>query len=429
MSLRYFNSEKFLRVAESRIPLGSQTFSKSKTQYPVGVSPLFAEYARGAYLWDIDNNKYLDLVSALAAVTLGYQNRKIDTAVKRQLKKGVTLSLPTKLESEVAELIGLLVPSAEMVRFAKNGSDATAGAVRLARAYTNKKIVAMCGYHGWQDWSIVTTSRNAGIPNEVGELTKTFKYNDINSLMKLFSEFPNQIACVIMEPMNIEFPQEGFLQKVRELCDQEEALLIFDETITGFRYDRGGAQELFHVKPDLCTFGKGIANGYPLSVVAGKREIMRSMETIFFSGTFGGELLSLTAAREVLLMHQLDLVVPKLINIGEKINEGINQLIVEFDLSATLRISGHPSWTFLNWSADNENSLDALKTYFLQEMFKEGVLILNTHNVTTSMGSRQVAFVLEKYAVVLSRLKTALNNGGVRKSLEVEPLVPLFRVR
>ena len=316
-----------------------------------------------------------------------------------------------------------------MVRFAKNGSDATAGAVRLARAYTNKKIVAMCGYHGWQDWSIVTTSRNAGIPNEVGELTKTFKYNDINSLMKLFSEFPNQIACVIMEPMNIEFPQEGFLQKVRELCDQEEALLIFDETITGFRYDRGGAQELFHVKPDLCTFGKGIANGYPLSVVAGKREIMRSMETIFFSGTFGGELLSLTAAREVLLMHQLDLVVPKLINIGEKINEGINQLIVEFDLSATLRISGHPSWTFLNWSADNENSLDALKTYFLQEMFKEGVLILNTHNVTTSMGSRQVAFVLEKYAVVLSRLKTALNNGGVRKSLEVEPLVPLFRVR
>jgi glutamate-1-semialdehyde 2,1-aminomutase len=429
MSQRYFNSEKFLSVAESRIPLGSQTFSKSKTQYPVGVSPLFAEYARGAYLWDIDNNKYLDLVSALAAVTLGYQNRKIDTAVKRQLKKGVTLSLPTKLESEVAELIGLLVPSAEMVRFAKNGSDATAGAVRLARAYTNKKIVAMCGYHGWQDWSIVTTSRNAGVPNEVGELTKTFKYNDINSLMKLFNEFPNQIACVIMEPMNIEFPQESFLQKVRELCDREETLLIFDETITGFRFDKGGAQELFHVKPDLCTFGKGIANGYPLSVVAGKREIMRSMETIFFSGTFGGELLSLTAAREVLLMHQLDLVVPKLINIGEKINEGLNQLIVEFDLSATLRISGHPSWTFLNWSPDNENSLDALKTYFLQEMFKEGVLILNTHNVTTSMGSRQVAFVLEKYAVVLGRLKTALHNGGVRKSLEVEPLVPLFRVR
>jgi glutamate-1-semialdehyde 2,1-aminomutase len=429
MSQRYFNSEKFLSVAESRIPLGSQTFSKSKTQYPVGVSPLFAEYAKGAYLWDIDNNKYLDLVSALAAVTVGYQNRKIDAAVKRQLKKGVTLSLPTKLEYEVAELIGLLVPSAEMVRFAKNGSDATAGAVRLARAYTNKKIVAMCGYHGWQDWSIVTTSRNAGVPNEVGQLTKTFKYNDIDSLMELFSEFPNQVACVIMEPMNIEFPQENFLQKVRELCNREGALLIFDETITGFRYDKGGAQELFHVKPDLCTFGKGIANGYPLSVVAGKREIMRSMETIFFSGTFGGELLSLTAAREVLLMHRSDLVVPKLINVGEKINEGLNQLIVEFDLSATIRISGHPSWTFLNWSADNENSLDALKTYFLQEMFKEGVLILNTHNVTTSMGSKQVAFLLEKYAVVLGRLKTALNNGGVRKSLEVEPLVPLFRVR
>jgi glutamate-1-semialdehyde 2,1-aminomutase len=238
MSARYFKSEKFLDVAESRIPLGSQTFSKSKTQYPVGVSPLFAKYAKGAYIWDIDKNKYLDLVSALAAVTLGYQNRRIDSAVKRQLKKGVTLSLPTKLEYEVAELIGLMVPSAEMVRFAKNGSDATAGAVRLARAYTNKKIVAMCGYHGWQDWSIVTTSRNAGVPTEVGELTKTFKYNDIDSLMKLFNEFPNQIACVIMEPMNSEFPQGNFLQKIRELCDREEALLIFDETITGFRYNK-----------------------------------------------------------------------------------------------------------------------------------------------------------------------------------------------
>jgi glutamate-1-semialdehyde 2,1-aminomutase len=429
MSARYFKSEKFLDVAESRIPLGSQTFSKSKTQYPVGVSPLFAKYAKGAYIWDIDKNKYLDLVSALAAVTLGYQNRRIDSAVKRQLKKGVTLSLPTKLEYEVAELIGLMVPSAEMVRFAKNGSDATAGAVRLARAYTNKKIVAMCGYHGWQDWSIVTTSRNAGVPTEVGELTKTFKYNDIDSLMKLFNEFPNQIACVIMEPMNSEFPQGNFLQKIRELCDREEALLIFDETITGFRYNKGGAQELFGVKPDLCTFGKGIANGYPLSVVAGKREIMRGMESIFFSGTFGGELLSLTAAREVLLMHQLDLVAPKLINIGERINDGLNQIIVELDLGTILRTSGHPSWTFLNWSADNENSVDELKTFFLQEMFKEGVLVLNTHNVTTSMGPQQIAFLLEKYETVLRRLKTALNSGGVRKSLEVEPLVPLFRVR
>ena len=429
MSERYFESESFLKFAESRIPLGSQTFSKSRTQYPVGVSPLFAAHAKGAHIWDVDGNKYLDLVNALAAVTVGYKNRKIDSAVRNQMKSGVTLSLPTKLEYEVAELIGELVPSAQMVRFAKNGTDATSGAVRLARAYTGRNVVAMCGYHGWQDWSIATTTRNGGVPKEIANLTKTFKYNDIQTLAEIFSEFPNQIACVIMEPMNSTFPQDNFLQKVRDLCNQHSAILIFDETITGFRLDKGGAQTLFNVIPDLSTFGKGIANGYPLSVVAGRKDIMREMESIFFSGTFGGELLSLTAAREILKMHQQDSIVPKLIDTGEYINTNLQELINKNEMSEILKLSGHSSWTFLNWTPTDSSSLDELKTYFLQEMFREGILVLNTHNISTSMRSREVSHLLEKYETVLARIRHALETGGVGKYLEVEPLVPLFKVR
>jgi glutamate-1-semialdehyde aminotransferase len=316
-----------------------------------------------------------------------------------------------------------------MVRFAKNGTDATSGAVRLARAFTGRNIIAMCGYHGWQDWSIGTTTRNAGVPQESGNLTKTFKYNDIQSLAQLFIQFPNQIACVIMEPMNSVFPQDNFLQKVRDLCNRESSLLIFDETITGFRFDKGGAQKLFDVTPDLSTFGKGIANGYPLSVVAGRREVMREMESIFFSGTFGGELLSLTAAREVLMMHHQNIVVPKLINAGEEINALLQKVINDCELEEILKLSGHPTWTFLNWTASETSSIEEIKTYFLQEMFREGVLILNTHNISTSIDTREISYLLEKYEIVLNKMKFALNSGGVRKYLEVEPLVPLFKVR
>jgi glutamate-1-semialdehyde 2,1-aminomutase len=161
---QFVNSVDHLKRAELTIPLGTQTFSKSKTQYPVGVSPLFATKARGAHIWDVDGNKYIDLVNSLAAVTLGYGDGPIEKAVKSQLKKGVTLSLPTKLEAEVSELITNLVPSAEMVRFSKNGTDATSAAIRLARSYTGRDHIIVCGYHGWQDWFIGSTSRNKGVP-------------------------------------------------------------------------------------------------------------------------------------------------------------------------------------------------------------------------------------------------------------------------
>lgn len=424
---RYFESEAWLRRAEETIPLGSQTFSKSRTQYPVGISPLYIERAKGSMVWDVDGNKYVDLVSSLASVTLGYSDSQISKAVAAQLKRGVIYSLPGRLEAEVAEMICGLVPCAEMVRFGKNGSDATAAAVRLARAYTGKSKVLVCGYHGWQDWYIGSTSRNKGVPAEVSALTLSFAYNDIEVLKRLVSA--GEVACIVMEPMNIEFPKPGYLQEIREIASDNGVILIFDETITGFRFCAGGAQELFGVIPDLATFGKGIANGFPLSAVVGKREIMMEMENIFFSGTFGGELLSLAAAKAVLKLHQENLVAPELARIGSELNESLLRLVREYSLEDYLSTSGHDSWKFLNWSAPDQALIPKLKTLFLQEMFKNGVIVLSTHNVNLAMKEKQLKLISQAQRKALEVISIAINESRVEELLECTPLEPLFKVR
>jgi glutamate-1-semialdehyde 2,1-aminomutase len=429
MSNRYEKSTRFLTRAEATIPIGSQTFSKSRTQYPVGISPLFATKAKGPYLWDLDGNKYIDLVSNLAAITLGYRNRKVNSAVRKQMSLGNGFSLPGTLEAVVAEKIKSLVPSAEMVRFGKNGTDATSAAIRLARAYTGRDYVAVCGYHGWQDWFIGSTSRNKGVPKRTSALTLTFKYNDIKSLEKIFSKHPKGIAAVILEPMTNEFPENKFLEKTKKLCRKYGAVLIFDETITGFRFSKGGAQEVFQVTPDLSTFGKGIANGYPLSVVCGSREIMREMENIFFSGTFGGELLSLAAANVVLGMHQKDEISPRLNKYGEELSEDLQKLIDQADMSGLLEIKGHPTWKFLEWKDGSEFTAPELKTFFMQEMFRSGILILSTHNVTLAHNKKIRGVIISKYERVLTLMNKAISEGDLKDKLEVMPLKPLFKVR
>lgn len=426
---RFSKSEAWLQCAEQAIPLGSQTFSKSRTQYPVGISPLFAKKAKGASIQDIDGNWYVDLVNSLAAITIGYGDRDISRAVKKQLSKGVIYSLPGTLEAKVASLIIELVPSAELVRFGKNGTDATSAAVRLARAYTGRDLLAVCGYHGWQDWYIGSTTRDKGVPASTKSLTKSFKFNDIDSLSGLISKSPQQFAAVIMEPMNVGFPEKNFLQDVRKLCDDNGIVLIFDETITGFRFAGGGAQELFNVTPDLSTFGKGIANGFPLSAVVGKRQIMKEMEEIFFSGTFGGELLSLAAAEVVLEKHKKVDIAGILAEKGESLRNEVECMILENNLQEVLSLSGHPSWVFLNWAPTDQYSVNEIKTFFMQEMFQRGVLILNSHNISLAFGRKELQIVLKAYSETLQNLSSAIKSRTLREKLLVEPLVALFNVR
>ena len=426
---RYSESTKFLHRAEKSIPLGSQTFSKSRTQYPVGVSPLFINKARGAYVWDIDGNKYIDLVNSLAAITIGYKNKNIDNSVRKQMKKGTIFSLPGTLEAEVAELIIETVPSAEMVRFAKNGSDATTAAIRLSRAYTGREEIAFCGYHSWQDWYIGSTSMNKGVPKDVAKLSHRFVYNEIESLRKIFDSKPNKIAAVILEPMTSEYPKNNFLSEVKDLAKKNNSVLIFDETVTGYRYSIGGAQLEFNVTPDLTTLGKGIANGYPLSAIVGKREIMKEIENIFFSGTFGGELLSLAAAKTVIQMHLDFDITSRIGSVGSKIALELQKIINSYKMEDFLHISGHPTWKFLNWTGNEEFNTQIVKTYFMQEMFKRGVLVLSTHNNSFSLTEKLSEQVINVYGEVISELNKSITDTSLVSKLHVNPIQPLFTLR
>jgi glutamate-1-semialdehyde aminotransferase len=429
MSIRYKCSEELLERALRSIPLGSQTFSKSKTQLPFGVSPFFVERAEGAKFWDVDGNEYLDFTNALASVSLGYRDPEVDSAVREQMKRGVTFSLPHKLEMEVAEIMVELIPCAEKVRFAKTGSDATSGAIRVARAYTGRERVAMCGYHGWQDWYIGTTTRDLGVPRAVKELSHPFTYNNADSLEQLLNAYPGEFAAVIIEPMSGTFPEDNFLEKVRAMSSKHGALLVFDETVTGFRFSLGGAQELFGITPDLATFGKGLANGYPLSALVGKAEFMDVVEKIFFSGTFGGETLSLAAAKAVLNKLRTEPVINTIKTRGETLLVGVNQIIIDFAMSDLLSICGHPSWSFLVFKDTSSCSSWEAKTYYMQEMFKRGIFTIGSHNLSYAHIDSHITQLLSSYKEVFGELSRLIRVGELQSKLECNPLVPLFKVR
>lgn len=425
----YDKSQALLARALQTIPLGAQTFSKSITQFPQGISPHFLTRGEGSHVWDVDGNEYIDFVNSLAAINLGYNDPDVNQAVIQQLQSGVSFSLSHPIEMEVAEKIINMVPCAEMVRFGKNGSDATAGAIRLARAYTGRDHVAVCGYHGWQDWYIASTSKNLGIPKATQELTHRFNYNDLSSLADIFQAFPNQIAAVILEPMNTTFPAEGFLAGVKELTHQHGTVLIFDEVVTGFRFANGGAQEYFNVIPDLATFGKGIANGFPLSVITGSKKIMPLMEEIFFSFTFGGETLSLAAALATMNKLQQQNVIHKVMTLGEKLILAVENLIRQHDVHDIFSISGHPTWSFLTIKDYAGYSALDIKTLWMQEMLAHGILSYGTHNLSYAHSLQDLAKLLAVYNIVFPFIRDVINNNKLKQHLRCEPLQALFKVR
>jgi len=322
-----------------------------------------------------------------------------------------------------------MVPCAEMVRFGKNGSDATAGAVRLARAYTGRDRVAVCGYHGWQDWYIGTTARNRGVPKATQDLTHIFNYNDLESLRCILEKHPGEFAAVILEPMNVTFPEPGFLEGVRDLTHTNGALLIFDETITGFRFAQGGAQELFGVTPDLATFGKGLANGHPLSAVAGRRDVMLLMEEIFYSFTFGGETLSLAAAKATLTKLRREPVLETLSARGQIVIDRLSVLIRQCGMEDTFSVSGHPSWCFFNIRDARSATAFEIKTLWMQEMIQRGILCLGSHNMSYAHSENDVQLLINAYSEALPLIGNALDHGLVKKILRCAPLTPLFKVR
>ncbi len=429
MNSRYQKSQQLLQQALRSIPLGCQTFSKSTTQYPQGVSPYYAVHGKGCYLWDEDGNQYSDYINGLGAIILGYCDKTVNSAIKNQLAKGSIFSLSNKLEITLAEKLIDLIPCAEMVRFAKNGSDVTSAAIRLARAYTGKEHLLVCGYHGWQDWYIGSTTMNLGIPKAVTELTHHFQYNDIASLNKLFAQYNTQIAAVIMEPMNKELPQAEFLQNIRQLTLDNNALLIFDEMLTGFRLGLGGAQEFFGVTPDLATFGKSMANGLPLSALVGNKEFMSMLDKIFFSSTFSGETLSLAASLTCLEILENENVSSHLAETGKRLEIQLRQFFCDHEIGNFVSLSGHPAWSFLNFNDCGPYTQWEIKTLFLQEAFARNILTLGTHNLSFAHQNADIDSLVGSYCEIFQLMKEAISQGILMEKLHCEVISPLFSVR
>lgn len=417
--------ERALKV----IATGTQTFSRSPGVFPDGAAPKYVIRQKGSHVWDVDGNEFIDMVMGCGPTTLGHNYPAVNNAIKKQMRKGILFSLLNPLEVEVAEKLVDCIPCAEMVKFSKNGSDVCAAAVRLARAITGRDVIFCYGYHGFQDWYIGSTDRNSGVPKAVRELTRPFIYNDIEGLSKMFDQYRERVAAVIMEPVIGEKPRNGFLEKVKELTHKNGALLIFDEMISGFRFRIGGAQEFFNVTPDLTTFGKGITNGMPLGVIAGKKEYMKNFDKAFLSSTYAPEALTLAAASCVIDFYKKHNVVGKLWEKGEYLERALLSVIDKHGVNMHVSLAGYPVRLMVNMHDANGMQNYNLATLYQQEMFKEGILCFAGVLMLSYSHSREdLDCFVAAFDKACSVIKEAVTSGrGIESFLRCKPGSPVFK--
>ena len=417
------------------IPGGCHTYSRGDDQYPEN-APQILERGEGAYTYTPDGKEFLDYGMALRAVTIGYGEKRIANAAIEQIWKGNNLTRASVIELEAAEAMVDLIPSVDMVKFAKNGSTVTSAAVKMARAYTGRKYIIRCFDHpffSYDDWFIGDTVITRGIPKESHEHTVNFRYNDIQSLEVLFAQHPNEVAGVILEPATTEHPKDNFLQKVRDLCHKNGALFILDEMITGFRWHLQGAQTYYGVEPDLCTFGKGMANGFSVAALCGKREFMKiggikeiGAERVFLtSTTHGAEMSGLGALVETIKFYKEHDVIGHLWDYGTKIVAGMNAIAKELGIEDYFSAGGiECSPYYLTKDANKEVSM-AFRTLFSQEMIKNGVL-MPVIVFSYAHKQRELDRTFEATRKALQVYKKALEEG-VEKYLVGEVVKPVFR--
>lgn len=412
--------------AKRILPGIAQTYSKAPDQFVEGLYPIFLESGDGCRVRDIEGSEWIDYPLALGPMILGYNDPEVNAAVHAQVDRGPVFSLCSPLEVEVAELLVEMVPAAEQVRFLKTGSEATTAAVRLARAFTGRDHIAQCGYHGWHDWCIGHTARNAGIPTAVQDLTHLWEYNDLRSLELVFADHPDAVAAVVMEPIGVAEPDAGFLEAVRDLAHRHGALLMFDEIITGFRLAPGGAQEYFGVTPDIATFGKAIANGYPLAAVVGRREIMQLVATTtFISSTFGGETVSLAAAAATLRRIQRGGVCEHLWLEGARVQTAFNGLSTREELP--VKMVGLPPRRVLQFDTDTQAEANLLKGAIWQECLGRGILLGNANFISAAHNAAAVDMTIAAFDEAMAVVGDAYHQGRLAEMLRGAPPGEVFR--
>lgn len=412
------------------VPGGAHTYARGADQYPEFMAPILVR-GNGCRVWDLDGNEFVEYGMGLRSVTLGHGYRPVVEAVTRAVADGVNFSRPTHVELAAAEDFLALVPGADMVKFAKNGSDATTAAVRLARAATGRTTVAVCDqpFYSTDDWFIGTTAMNSGITDTT---TVKFAYNDLDSLAALLTA--HEIACVVLEAATaLAEPAPGFLEGVRALCDRHGALLVFDEMITGFRWSSGGAQAVYGVTPDLSCWGKAMGNGFPVSALAGKREFMElgglrtDQERVFLlSTTHGPETGALAAFRAVVHAYATTDPIGRMEAAGRRLADAVNALAAEYGIAEHLRVAGRPSClVFLTLDPQGRPSQE-FRTLFLQEMLQRGVLGQSfvTSAAHTDADIDATVEACRDAALVYRR---ALECGSVTGLLRGRPVAPALR--
>jgi glutamate-1-semialdehyde 2,1-aminomutase len=417
------------------IPGGAHTYAKGEDQFPEGLAPVLVS-GHGCRVVDVDGNEYIEYGMGLRAVVLGHGRSEVAAAVARQAALGTNFTRPATIELEVAEaLLGCV--GADMVKFTKDGSTANTAALRLARAVTGRDVVALCADHpffSYDDWFIATTPMRAGIPPSVDPLTATFRYNDLRSLEEVFAEHPGAVACVMLEPERVEPPRDGFLEEVRRLCDVHGAVLVFDENVSGFRWDLGGAQAVHGVVPDLSTFGKAMANGFALSALVGKRELMElgglrtDRDRVFLlSTTHGAEHTALAAAIATIGIFRSEPVIERLHAQGRRLQDGVNERAAARGIADAFSVFGHPACLFYGTRDAEGRPSQPFRTLFLQETIERG-LLAPSFVISEAHDDDAVEQTVEIVDAALGVYARALDEG-VERYLRGRPVKPVFRAR
>ena len=433
---RYERSTALQARLHEVVPGGAHTYARAADQYPEGMAPVLVR-GRGARVWDADGNRYIEYGMGLRSVTLGHGYQPVLDAVRAVLDDGLNFTRPTTVELAAAEDFLDLVPGAEMVKFAKNGSDVTTAAVRLARAATGRDLVAVCSDHPFfsvDDWFIGTVPMNAGIPAAVRKLTAGFRYNDLDSLRALLGTRRGEVAAVVLEAATgTTEPAPGYLRGVRELCDAHGAVLVFDEIITGFRWAAGGAQSLYGVTPDLSTWGKAMGNGFPISALAGRRDLMElgglrtdDPRTFLLSTTFGAETVSLAAFRAVADVYRRTDPIATMQRQGAKLARAVNEAAETAGIADYLQVLGRPSCLVFATRGPDGTPSQPFRTLFLAEMLRRGVLG-QSFVISAAHTDADIDQTVAAAAEAMLVYRKALEAGSVDGFLDGAPVAPALR--
>jgi len=430
--MKFDKSMDIYNEAVELIPMGTSTFSRNPNHFVIGKSPLFIKSAKGCRLYDVDGNEFIDYSMSLSMVTLGYANSEINEAAKKAIDEGLIYTLSCPEESALAKKITKLVPCAEMVRFFKNGSDSCEAAARLARNYTDKqKILTIAeGYHGFHDWFVASTQRTKGIQKILTDQVLKCPYNDIECIENTINSHKDEIAALMMEPLIRYEPKQGFLERIRELTEENGIILVFDEMKTGFRLDVGGGQQYFNVTPDLAIFGKGVSNGFPLSVLAGKKFLMNQFEdeNCFMSGSYATEKASLCASLKALEILERGNAINHIWQTGTLLKKGIENLISKYNLNNTIKIIGLAPMSHFIISNHECANANEIKSFLQQECIKRGYLFVGYHHTSLAHRTEDIKMTLEIYDEVFLLLKIALEENNLQSKIEGK-LISAFEVR